>query len=166
MTATGSLWAQASGKPLPILSMNDFSAANPNEIPLRLAAATHDFGTGAKSTTFGINADYLGPVVRVKSGQTLPFAVENMLKDPVALHWHGLHIPGNVDGVVVTAVDPDSQAAITLQPGDIILEIGWERVTRPSAAVDKLSKLRNLNSGPVQIYVQRGDMLFYETLRP
>ena len=98
MTATSSLWAQASGKPLPILSMNDFSAANPNEIPLRLAAATHDFGTGAKSTTFGINADYLGPVVRVKSGQTLPFAVENMLKDPVALHWHGLHIPGNVDG--------------------------------------------------------------------
>lgn len=75
-------------------------------------------------------------------------------------------LPATVQGVVVTAVDPDSAAAIVLQPGDIILEIGWERVTRPSSAVDKLGKLRNLNSGPVQIYVQRGDLLFYESLRP
>lgn len=75
-------------------------------------------------------------------------------------------LPADVTGVVVTAVDPDSPAAIILKPGDVILEIGWERITRPSAAVDKLDKLRNLNSGPVQIYVQRGDLLFYESLRP
>lgn len=75
-------------------------------------------------------------------------------------------LPANIEGVVVTAVDPESSAAIVLQPGDVILEIGWERVSRPAAAVDKLGKLRNLNSGPVQIYVQRGDMLFYESLRP
>ena len=73
--------------------------------------------------------------------------------------------PGT-EGVVVTAIDPDSPAAIVLKPGDVILEIGWERMTRPEAAVDKLAKLRNLNSGPVQIYVQRGDMQFYESLRP
>ncbi|WP_375203741.1 Do family serine endopeptidase [Hyphococcus sp.] len=75
-------------------------------------------------------------------------------------------LPPTVQGVVVTAVDPESAAAIVLQPGDVILEIGWERITRPSTAVDKLGKLRNLNSGPVQIYVQRGDLLFYESLRP
>jgi serine protease Do len=72
----------------------------------------------------------------------------------------------DVEGVVVTGVDPDSPAAIVLQPGDVILEIGWERMTRPEAAANKLDKLRNLNSGPVQIYVQRGDLLFYESLRP
>ena len=88
------------------------------------------------------------------------------LQEPTEEIKRAYGLPNDVEGVVVTAVDPDSQAAITLQPGDIILEIGWERVSRPSAAVDKLSKLRNLNSGPVQIYVQRGDMLFYETLRP
>ncbi|SNT72470.1 serine protease Do [Amphiplicatus metriothermophilus] len=75
-------------------------------------------------------------------------------------------LPPDIEGVVVTAVDPDSPAAIVLQPGDVILEIGWERITRPEAAVDKLEKLRNLNSGPVQIYVQRGDLLFFELLRP
>ncbi len=72
----------------------------------------------------------------------------------------------DTEGVVVTAVDPDSQAAIVLKPGDVILEIGWERMVRPEAAVTKLDKLRNLNSGPVQIYVQRGELLFYESLRP
>ena len=70
------------------------------------------------------------------------------------------------EGVVVTAIDPESAAATVLQPGDIIIEIGWERMTRPEAAALKLDKLRNLNSGPVQIYVQRGDTLFYESLRP
>jgi len=75
-------------------------------------------------------------------------------------------LPSDINGVVVTSVDPDSPAAIILQPGDVILEIGWERITRADAAVDKLGKLRNLNSGPVQIYVQRGDLLFYESLRP
>ena len=72
----------------------------------------------------------------------------------------------DVEGVIVTAVDPESPAAVILQPGDVILEIGWERMQRPEAAADKLDKLRNLNSGPVQIYVQRRDLLFYESLRP
>lgn len=88
------------------------------------------------------------------------------LQEPTEELRQAFGLPANVQGVVVTAVDPESAAAIVLQPGDVILEIGWERVTRPNAAVDKLSKLRNLNSGPVQIYVQRGDLLFYESLRP
>ena len=88
------------------------------------------------------------------------------LQEPTDELKRAYGLPSNVEGVVVTAVDPESPAAIILQPGDVIIEIGWERVSRPEAAVDKLSKLRNLNSGPVQIYVQRGDMLFYESLRP
>ncbi|MGF1543854.1 MAG: Do family serine endopeptidase [Parvularculaceae bacterium] len=72
----------------------------------------------------------------------------------------------DVAGVVVTAVDPNSPAAIVLKPGDVILEIGWERITRPDAAASKLEKLRNLNSGPVVIMVQRGDIVMTETLRP
>ncbi len=88
------------------------------------------------------------------------------LQEPTEEIKRAFGLPANVEGVVVTAVDPDSPAAIVLQPGDVILEIGWERITRPSSAVSKLDKLRNLNSGPVQIYVQRGDLLFYESLRP
>lgn len=75
-------------------------------------------------------------------------------------------VASDVEGVVITAVDPDSPAAVELRPGDVILEVGWERVKRPEAVVDKLAKLRNLNSGPVQIFVQRGLETFYVPIRP
>ncbi len=88
------------------------------------------------------------------------------LQEPTEDIKQAYGLPRDVEGVVVTAIDPDSPAALVLQPGDIILEIGWERVTRPSTAIDKLGKLRNLNSGPVQIYIQRGDLLSYKLLRP
>lgn len=83
---------------LPMLPLTDLVESIPERISLKLGRAEHDFGTGALSQTLGINANYLGPVLRVKSGQALPFEVQNTLADPVALHWHGLHIPGNVDG--------------------------------------------------------------------
>ncbi|MEO0614014.1 MAG: PDZ domain-containing protein, partial [Pseudomonadota bacterium] len=67
---------------------------------------------------------------------------------------------------VVTAVDPNSEAAAILQPGDVILEIGWERVNRAQGAIAKLQNLHSQNGGPVQIRVRRGDLLFYEMLRP
>jgi len=88
------------------------------------------------------------------------------LQKPTRQITDAFGIAPGIEGVVVTAVDPDSPASTILRPGDVILEIGWERMTRPEAAVKKLEKLRNLNSGPVQIYIQRGDLLFYESLRP
>lgn len=65
---------------------------------MALNPARHDFGTGVASETFGINHNYLGPVLKVKQGQTLPFDVGNNIGDISTIHWHGLHIPGDVDG--------------------------------------------------------------------
>jgi serine protease Do len=111
--------------------------------------------------------------LQVLSSVGLPPAHQNAavssgltLEEPTEENKRAFGLPHNVEGVVVTAVDPDSPAAVILQPGDIILEIGWEKVTRPIAAADKLAKLRNLNRGPVQVYIQRGDLLFYESLTP
>ena len=46
----------------------------------------------------GISASYLGPVVRVRAGDTIPFRVENRLDEETTLHWHGLLVPSQVDG--------------------------------------------------------------------
>ena len=43
-------------------------------------------------------SSYLGPVVRVRSGDTIPFRVENRLDEETTLHWHGLLVPSHVDG--------------------------------------------------------------------
>ncbi|MDP5218126.1 multicopper oxidase domain-containing protein [Ruegeria sp. 2205SS24-7] len=95
---SGATWAQAATRPLPIIPITDVTAGGDRRIKLNLQAATHDFGTGAASATFGINHSYLGPVVRAKQGQTLPFDVTNGIGEVTTLHWHGLHIPGEVDG--------------------------------------------------------------------
>ena len=89
---------QSTLRPLPIIPMIDLIKGFDGRITLELAPSTHDFGTGVASPTFGINNSYLGPVLQVKQGQTLPFNVFNGIEEISTLHWHGLHIPGNVDG--------------------------------------------------------------------
>lgn len=98
LASTGLVWAQAGLRQLPVIPMTDLIDNIRNRVPLTLSAAKHDFGNGTASSTFGINHNYLGPVLRVKQGQTLPFDVTNRIDDVSTLHWHGLHIPGEVDG--------------------------------------------------------------------
>lgn len=83
---------------MPLLPLTDLTGGIHNRIALALEPSTHDFGNGAPSATFGINNNYLGPLLRVKQGQTLPFDVYDDIGDVTTLHWHGLRIPGDVDG--------------------------------------------------------------------
>lgn len=85
-------------RPLPLLPLQDLTQSIDGRIDLSLKPGRHDFGTGAASDTLGINTPYLGPVLRVKQGQTLPMDVQNGTSDVTTIHWHGLHIPGDVDG--------------------------------------------------------------------
>jgi blue copper oxidase len=89
---------QSALRPLPIIAMRDYLSGIIGRIDLNLNSGTHDFGTGAASKTYGISNSYLGPILRVKKGQVLPFDIQNNLSEVTTLHWHGLHIPGNVDG--------------------------------------------------------------------
>lgn len=90
--------AQSAARALPLPPLMDLTRGIDGRVPLMLAPSNHDFGNGAISQTFGINSTYLGPVIRARQGQTLPFDVSNTIGEGVALHWHGLHIPGSVDG--------------------------------------------------------------------
>lgn len=90
--------AQTALAALPVPPLLDATDANVGRAKLALTKGVHDFGTGAQSETFGINAPYLGPVIRVRSGSTFAVDVANQLDEAVALHWHGLHIEGQYDG--------------------------------------------------------------------
>ncbi|MEN0040451.1 MAG: multicopper oxidase domain-containing protein [Pseudomonadota bacterium] len=78
--------------------MTDVTDGIDGRIPLSLDRGTHDFSNGVKSKTLGINRGYLGPVLKVKQGQTLPVDVINNVGETSTIHWHGLHIPGDLDG--------------------------------------------------------------------
>ncbi|MDA5557668.1 multicopper oxidase domain-containing protein [Shimia sp. MMG029] len=90
--------AQSPKRALPVIPLTDLTNGIDRRLSLNLQNAAHDFGTGVASQTYGINNSYLGPVLRVKQGQTLPFDISNNIGDVTTLHWHGLHIPGAVDG--------------------------------------------------------------------
>ncbi|MGV8838836.1 MAG: multicopper oxidase domain-containing protein [Bauldia sp.] len=90
-------FGQGSGEtPLPGLTVQD---ANENlAIRLEAIVGEHEFVPGVASTTLGFNQPYLGPVVRVRSGATVQAEVLNSTTRTISVHWHGLLIPGEVDG--------------------------------------------------------------------
>ncbi|MEM1409321.1 MAG: trypsin-like peptidase domain-containing protein [Pseudomonadota bacterium] len=75
------------------------------------------------------------------------------------------NLPSDINGVVVTGVSHHLTGSV-LQPGDVILELGWDQAGTVEKMSDHLNDLRKARSGPVKILVKRGDVLFYETLRP
>ncbi|WP_308530633.1 multicopper oxidase family protein [uncultured Paenibacillus sp.] len=54
-------------------------------------------GTTVNAIT--INDTVPGPEIRVTEGDTVRITVKNNLKEDTSIHWHGLHIPNNMDGV-------------------------------------------------------------------
>jgi FtsP/CotA-like multicopper oxidase with cupredoxin domain len=50
--------------------------------------------------TTGYNGSAPGPLLRLKEGQSVTIDVVNQTPEPEIVHWHGLHIPSEVDGSV------------------------------------------------------------------
>lgn len=49
---------------------------------------------------------YLGPVLRVKKGQRLRVELSNEVNEQTIVHWHGLHVPSEMDGHPKDAIGP------------------------------------------------------------
>ncbi|MEV4413062.1 multicopper oxidase domain-containing protein [Catellatospora sp. NPDC049609] len=64
---------------------------------LRAQAGTHDFGRGA-TPTWGFNGDLLGPTLRAARGEQVVVNVTNALDQTTTVHWHGMHLPPDMDG--------------------------------------------------------------------
>jgi blue copper oxidase len=65
---------------------------------LNIRDSSKVFFAGFSTTTIGINADYLGPVLFLNKGDSIQFHVTNHLSDTTTLHWHGLHVSPQNDG--------------------------------------------------------------------
>lgn len=51
-----------------------------------------------ETATYGYSATMLGPIVRVRSGQSVTARITNTLPRETSVHWHGLFVPSSVDG--------------------------------------------------------------------
>jgi CopA family copper-resistance protein len=54
---------------------------------------------GRTGMAMTINGTIPGPVIRLKEGQQATLRVTNRSKEDTSIHWHGLLLPPNVDGV-------------------------------------------------------------------
>ncbi|VVN78089.1 Copper resistance protein A [Pseudomonas fluorescens] len=55
--------------------------------------------TGIARTALTINGSLPGPLLRWREGDTVTLRVKNKLKDSTSIHWHGILLPANMDGV-------------------------------------------------------------------
>ena len=83
--------------PLPIPQLVD-AAMQANAVSLKVASGRHAFLKGRPTTTYGYSAPILGPVIRVRRGEDIAMTIENSLDRDTTVHWHGLSVPGDVDG--------------------------------------------------------------------
>ncbi|MFC4767680.1 multicopper oxidase family protein [Effusibacillus consociatus] len=77
------------------------------EYNLTAQRSTKEFIKGIKTETYGYNGDYLGPVIRVKKGETVSIKLKNLLGETTTVHWHGLELPGDMDGGPHNGIQPN-----------------------------------------------------------
>lgn len=59
---------------------------------------------GTTTRTFAINGDYLGPTLELQKGDSVQLVVNNLLGVTTSMHWHGLHVPAEMDGGPETTI--------------------------------------------------------------
>jgi FtsP/CotA-like multicopper oxidase with cupredoxin domain len=55
--------------------------------------------SGVIKTAWTFNGIVPGPVIRVNEGDKVKFVVKNDLPEGTAVHWHGMELPNQMDGV-------------------------------------------------------------------
>lgn len=60
---------------------------------------------GPANTLAEIPGSYLGPVMRFEKGQKIRINLHNQLDEATITHWHGLHVPAEMDGHPLYAID-------------------------------------------------------------
>ncbi|MEB7706746.1 multicopper oxidase CueO [Citrobacter braakii] len=97
--------------PIPDLLTADAS----NRMQLIVQAGQSSFA-GKTATTWGYNGSLLGPAVKLNKGQSVTVDIHNQLAEETTLHWHGLEIPGEVDGGPQGIIPAGGKRSVTFTP--------------------------------------------------
>jgi FtsP/CotA-like multicopper oxidase with cupredoxin domain len=78
--------------------------ATPAEVPILPGNPTgvwHYQGQvikGGRESLINLERSYLGPIIRTHTGQKVRIRFTNDIADKTIVHWHGLHVPAEMDG--------------------------------------------------------------------
>ena len=111
------LWSRsvlAADRPaLPIPGVLTADASN--RIVLTVQRGTSQFGAKT-ATSWGYNGNLLGPALRLQQGKAVTIDINNQLTEETTVHWHGLEIPGEVDGGPQGIIKPGGSRSVTFTP--------------------------------------------------
>jgi FtsP/CotA-like multicopper oxidase with cupredoxin domain len=91
--------AQLQMAPMPPGAPKSENPTTDSDITLRISPVTVELTPDRILSTIGYNGTAPGPVLRMKEGKPVSVTVINQTDTPELVHWHGLTIPGEVDGV-------------------------------------------------------------------
>ena len=113
---------------LPLWSKTAFAAERPalpipqlltadarNHIRLSVQEGTSTFGP-VTSATWGYNGALLGPAIRLRQGKAVTVDIHNTLTEETTVHWHGLEVPGAVDGGPQGVIKAGESRSVTFTP--------------------------------------------------
>ncbi|HEV8038875.1 MAG TPA: multicopper oxidase domain-containing protein, partial [Bryobacteraceae bacterium] len=75
-----------------------FARQNPADFTLEIGPVTVELAPGTNVKTIGYNGSAPGPLLRIPEGKLITIEVHNNTGSEEVVHWHGLHIPSDVDG--------------------------------------------------------------------
>ncbi len=95
------------GTTLLAASCKAFPAGQPDDAPATLTGNRIDLSidsmpvnfTGVRRTAVVVNQRVPAPLIRLVQGDTVTLRVANRLREPSSIHWHGLIVPADMDGV-------------------------------------------------------------------
>ena len=68
------------------------------DFTLRISRVKWELAPGHTVDTLAYNGTVPGPLLRMKEGRPVAVEVVNETNDPEMVHWHGFHVPPEVDG--------------------------------------------------------------------
>jgi CopA family copper-resistance protein len=86
----------------PLLAQSDgrkaWTTIQGSDFDLRIGETPMNF-TGSPKVAFTVNGSVPAPTLRWKEGDTVTLHVANTLDEDASIHWHGIVLPANMDGV-------------------------------------------------------------------
>ncbi|MAY70523.1 multicopper oxidase domain-containing protein [Halomonas sp.] len=73
---------------------------------------------GPEDTLTPVGESYTGPLIRLRRGQRLRVRIDNDLPEDTTVHWHGLHVPPDVDGQPRLPIAPARSMAVAFDVVD------------------------------------------------
>src|SRR5699024_10668650 len=99
---------------VPPMLASDLETEDEDHYTIDAQAGRTEIFDNVETETPGYNGSFLGPILKLKKGQTDHFTLKNSLDDETTFHWHGLIIDGEADGDQHTVLAPEEEKEITL----------------------------------------------------